>query len=100
MYRVGHCHRRGGCSGGAGAGGRYADELCVDISLLWRGYVTDAYLGGGNMSGPGWALVGEGRLDYVRTGGAPLLRGRRLAGLAGLAGLAVICSGSREKLDS
>ena len=93
MYRVGHCHRRGGCSGG----GRYADELCVDISLLWRGYVTDAYLGGGNMSGPGWALLGEGRLDYVRTGGAPLLRGRRLAGLPGLA---VICSGSREKLDS
>ena len=43
---------------------------------------------------------GEGRLDYVRTGGAPLLRGRRLPGLAGLAGLTVICSGSREKLDS
>ena len=57
MYRVGHCHRRGGCSGGAGAGGRYADELCVDISLLWRGYVTDAYLGGGNMSGPGGGLI-------------------------------------------
>ena len=54
MYRVGHYHRRGGCSGG----GRYADELCVDISLLWRGYVTDAYLGGGNMSGPGRALLG------------------------------------------
>ena len=45
-----------------------------------------------------WEHVGAGgRLDYVRTGGAPLLRGRRLAGLAGLA---VICSGSREKLDS
>ena len=58
MYRVGHCHRRGGCSGGAGrGGGRYADELCVDISLLWRGYVTDAYLGGGNMSGPGGGLI-------------------------------------------
>ena len=41
----------------------------------------------------GW----RGRLDYVRTGGAPLLRGRRLTGLAGLT---VICSGSREKLDS
>ena len=39
------------------AGGRYADELCVDISLLWRGYVTDAYLGGGNMSGPGGGLI-------------------------------------------
>ena len=48
-----------------------------------------------------WEHVGAGgRLDYVRTGGAPLLRGRRLAGLPGLAGLAVFCSGSREKLDS